>query len=369
MPKNVKRLLVGLGVIALAVGGAALASGAVANADTSCSGPISTHTDRPDSGHHGDWADLSLTRSVVICSTGTANHYTATITDDGSLTTRDGQSPREGKPLAAGATGTVHGTYAWTFVAENLDLTKLVSPPADTTTGNWLKELVKASGGKWCSGSGSDYTWTYTTCAEKWVDSSSNDDGTAADAGDITGLKCTKPVTPELVKGKCTGANEQSATTLTVPQTEGIQYQDGSGNVSGTISLKPNQEFTLFAHVLAGYTVVDLPAGWFDTGDGYDFAIKLTAPEALNCAPSTTPSTPAPPSTTAPKPSAPTHKASHHAVAPTSPQSPAVSPAAKTSSLASTGAQTGLFGGIALGLLGLGGLALLAGRRRRGDHS
>jgi hypothetical protein len=365
MQKFFKRALIGLGVIALAITGAAVASGAVANADAPSCGTTSTHTDRPDNGHFGHWADLSLTRSVEICTTGDANHYTATITDDGTLTTLDGQSPREGKPLAAGATGTVHGTYAWAFVAENLDLTKLVSPAANTTTGNWLKELVKASGGKWCGGEGGVYNWTYVTCAEKWVDASSNDDGSAVDAADITGLKCTKPVTPSFVAAKCTGANEQSDTTFTVPSTKGIQYQDGGGNVSGIVSLKPNQEFTLFAHVLAGYTVVDLPKGWFDTGDGYDFAIKLTAPAALNCAPSTTPTTPAPPSTTAPKPPA-THATSHHAAAVTSPQSPAVSPAAKTSSLASTGARTGLLGGIAVALLGLGGLALLAGRRRHG---
>jgi len=363
MSKLAKKLLVGVGVIGLAVLGAAVATGGVANAAAPSCATTSTHTDRPDNGHFGNWADLSLTRSVEVCSTGTANHYTATITDDGSLTTLDGQSPREGKPLAVGATGTVHGTYAWTFVAENLDLTKLVSPAADTTTNNWLKELVKASGGKWCSGSGGAYNWTYTTCAEKWVDASNNDDGSAADAGDITGIKCVKPVAPELVKGKCTGANEQSDTTFTVPVTEGIQYQDGSGNVSGTVSIKPSKEYTLFAHILAGYKVVDLPSGWFDTGDGYDFAIKLTAPDALDCAPKTTP----PPSSTPPAthPSTPVkHVVSHHAQS-VAPVAVVTTPSQKSQSLAFTGSQTPLYGSVALGLLGLGGLALLAGRRRR----
>lgn len=362
MPK-LKNVLIGLGVIALAVLGAAVATGGVANAVAPSCATTSTHTDRPDNGHHGYWADLSLTRTVEVCSTAIANHYTATITDDGSLVTKAAQSPRAGVDLPAGVTGTVHGTYAWTFVAENLDLTKLVSPAADTTTGNWLKELVKASGGKWCSGEGGAYNWTYTTCAEKWIDASDNDDGSAADAGDITGIKCTTPVTPDLAKGKCTGANEQSDTTFVVPETEGVQYQDGSGNVSGTVSIKPSKEYTLFAHILAGYKVVDLPSGWFDTGNGYDFAIKLTAPAALDCAPTPTPT----PSTTPPVkvPTTPAkHVVTHHAQS-VAPVAAVTTPSQKSQSLAFTGSQTPLFGGIAAGLLALGSLALVAGRRRR----
>lgn len=156
-------------------------------------GDTSVSTTRPDSGHHGDWATLVLVRSVHVCRT-SENHYTATITDDGTLITLDSASPRQGLPLAAGTTGTVHGTYDWTFVAENLNLDALVSPDPDTKTGVWLEELVKASGGKWCSGSGHEYIWTYITCSEQWVDASSNDDGQVDTAGDITGKACPTPV-------------------------------------------------------------------------------------------------------------------------------------------------------------------------------
>jgi len=152
-------------------------------------GDTSTQTTRPDSGHHGDWATLILTRKTHVCRTA-EDTYTATISDDGTLTTLASLSPRDGVSLTAGTTGEVHGTYDWTFTAKNLNLDALVSPSADTTTSTWLQELVKASGGEWCNGEGHEYIWTYTTCSEKWVDASNNNDGQDGSAGDITGKKC-----------------------------------------------------------------------------------------------------------------------------------------------------------------------------------
>jgi len=152
-------------------------------------GDVSVSTTRPDSGHHGDWATLALMRSTQICRTA-ENTYTAVITDDGTLTTLASLSPRQGLPLAAGITGTVHGTYNWTLVAENLNLDNLISPAADTKTGAWLETLVTASGGKFCSDVAHEYNWTYVTCSEQWIDASSNDDGQADTAGDITGKAC-----------------------------------------------------------------------------------------------------------------------------------------------------------------------------------
>jgi LPXTG-motif cell wall-anchored protein len=216
-----------------------IATGGIANADPTVGqcGDTSTSTTRPDNGHFGPWATLVLTRSVHVCRTADSA-YTGVIADNGSLTTLTSKSPRTGVDLVAGVKGTVLGTYNWTFTAESLNLDNLVSPAANTATGDWLKELVIASGGNWGAGTGHEYTWTYTTCAEKWIDASNNNDGLDVAAGDITGIRCISSA-PTFIDGKC-----QSGGYL-LNQIQFPYVNHGSWTLNGTkIVQGPNESIT-----------------------------------------------------------------------------------------------------------------------------
>lgn len=171
------------------------------------------------------------------------------------------------------------------------------------------------------------------------------------------------PVTPQVTTGSCTDG-KQGDDTVTIPVTEGIKYQDWQGNVSGTVNVKPGDTFELFALPEAGSQLGDLPNGWSLVND-YTAHIKITGP-VVTCESSTptpTPSTSVPPVKVPTTPLPVKHVVSHVAAAPVAPA--VTTPSQKSSGLAFTGSEAPLYGSIALGLLGLGGLALLAGRRRR----
>lgn len=198
-------------VAALALGGlVAVASPAAATepCSSSASSPrksASTLKSRPDNGNHGVWALDTLTRTVTISvalrpATG-AWSYHADVVDKGAFVTQAGaaNSPREGLAVTGGRNGTTDGHFTADFTAEacfaNFKDTyggKEYSGTAPTETSNWVKGLW---GGDDFHGTAinDDWTWTYRTCVEKWVDAANNNDGADPDAGDIRGGACPVP--------------------------------------------------------------------------------------------------------------------------------------------------------------------------------
>jgi LPXTG-motif cell wall-anchored protein len=189
-------------------------------------------TDRPDGGNHGVWATDSITRKVVltggpgyvlpdaaakvaqarsaqpdvtICTLvekfGLSWNYTAKVTDKGTFVTVDGKSPNAGKDLKAGTKGTVEGSFTATFTAPAHWCTfdpkalqgKTVKGDQAPKTSEWVKSLFTA--GFDGNSINDDWSWTYTTCAEKWWDAAdpASNDGETDAAGDITGMVCVEP--------------------------------------------------------------------------------------------------------------------------------------------------------------------------------
>lgn len=200
------------GLLVLAAAGPAQA---VAAPD--CKTAVSHLVDRPDNGHGtpSTWALDTVTRTVKVCHVEDTPApavakavpidtwtYTATLVDEGTFVTKGGAtgSPNAGVAIAAGMKGTIHGeaTFAkFTAMHDFLGWVdafdgKTFTGSAPSGTNDWIKNL-------WSDGFGgtqiTNYKWTYTTCSEKWVDSSeeSNGDGTADSAGDITGKACPSP--------------------------------------------------------------------------------------------------------------------------------------------------------------------------------
>jgi hypothetical protein len=184
-----------------------------------------TLTDRADGGNHGVWATDTITRTVAltggpeyvqppaaakdaqpnVCTfvekLGLRWNYTAKVTDTGKFVTLDGKSPNAGKDLKAGTKGTVGGSFTATFTApahwctfEDKALNgKTVKGDQAPKTSEWVKSLF--TDGFTGASINNDWTWTYTTCSEKWwdaADAKSNDGETDA-AGDITGKACSVP--------------------------------------------------------------------------------------------------------------------------------------------------------------------------------
>lgn len=198
------RRIVTLAVVA--VGAAALAP-AAATASTS-TGVCHVTVTKTDNGHGipSAWADLVLHRATTA--TKTATGYSVHLADKGHLWTRKGA----GSPNGTGASikrrvgGSVVGSYDLTVTGGTLNC-KTGDPSASST------EYVKSLFGKDAQVSGGAYSWTYTTCREKWVDSSANSDGQGAGAGNITGLRCAKPSPSPTPSGSVT----PSPTTSTPP--------------------------------------------------------------------------------------------------------------------------------------------------------
>lgn len=145
---------------------------------------VHDHITKTDTGHGtpAEWADLSLNRTTTVCGSNVK------LVDVGTLWTR----PGAGTPNGAGGTiahrvhGTVHGTYALTVTGGTL-----AHRHGDTSLSStaYVKSLFSDS----ATVTGGTYTWTYTTrCGERWVDSSTNNDGQGAAAGNITGRACPR---------------------------------------------------------------------------------------------------------------------------------------------------------------------------------
>lgn len=117
--------------------------------------------------------------------------YEARIDDVGSFTTLTAGSPRQNKPNTAGLQGTETGYATWTFYADTPFVDQLLTDTdydysaSAPKTPEWYK-LMFIGETNFYGAKMTAYSWTYKApCDQQWVDSSSNHDGTDADAGDI----------------------------------------------------------------------------------------------------------------------------------------------------------------------------------------
>ena len=194
-----------------------------------------TLTDRDESGNHGVWAHDRLVRTVVLtggpayvvpegaaaldakvatgdglCESvkalGLRWKYHAEVRDAGSFVTLAGSalSPNDGLALASGVKGEVVGKFTADFEAPahwcSFDASALAGKTvkgADAPkTSTWVSSLFTSG----FSGDSinNDWSWTYTTCVEKWWDAADpkSHDGELDKAGDITGKACPTPSVP-----------------------------------------------------------------------------------------------------------------------------------------------------------------------------
>jgi hypothetical protein len=207
-----------------------LAFPAAASADSPSDTVVATSTsyltNRPDSGNHGDWATDKITRVVEIhrvgdvkeCdefdgpnNTATMNTqdeqgealcglYYGVIKDSGTFTTIPGDhsSPNAGVKLLD-QTGTLTGgATTKKFVAHFIgkgwaDGQTFDGANGGASTSEWVSKYFDHFSSKKPYDFGQDWGWTYKTCTEQWVDSSTNGDGAHPDDGDITGKACPAP--------------------------------------------------------------------------------------------------------------------------------------------------------------------------------
>lgn len=208
------RLLGAGAILAVSGGGVAVASPAHATAPECDAGPktVVTHlVNRPDNGQHGVWALDTFDRTVTIKKVEAIQpalraavatwSYQAVVADKGAFVTNGGTnlSPNKGVKLAAGVKGQMVGGFTVDFTAPkcfngfkgNFDA-KTYSDTAPTSTGKWVAEVWGGEGFH-TDDPTANYSWTYTTCSQTWLEAYNNDDGKAAGAGDITGKPCASP--------------------------------------------------------------------------------------------------------------------------------------------------------------------------------
>jgi hypothetical protein len=183
-----KKLLAVVG--ATAVGVLAVPAAASAHtAQTECQ-VVHDHIAKTDNGHGtpSAWADLSLNRTTRLCGSEEAG-YKVLLVDRGTLQTRPGAGTPNGTggQIADRVPGSVYGVY---------HLTVSGGTPAHDhgNTSASSTEYVKSLFSDGATVTGGDYAWAYKTkCGEHWLDSSKNNDGQGAAAGNITGKTCGKP--------------------------------------------------------------------------------------------------------------------------------------------------------------------------------
>lgn len=162
-------------------------------------------TGRDDNGHGSPslWAHDDFTRLATVnrdhavsaskcgASATACYFYTGSLTDNGTFATISGaKSPNAGVSIS----GMLHGAFSGVVGVEFFaDASPTTAPPNSAGNGvsttDWVKQFF-AAGTHFGSISLPNYTFTYgpTSTCQMWVDSSSNGDGTATGAGDITGV-------------------------------------------------------------------------------------------------------------------------------------------------------------------------------------
>jgi hypothetical protein len=123
--------------------------------------------------------------------------YHAKVSDKGTFITQAGDelSPRAGVALLGDVPGTMTGGFTADFTAPahwcSFNPSRLDGKTLDGTdapgSSEWLKCLFGDLKG---SPQNRDWSWTYKTCTEQWIDAADNNDGQDEEAGDITGKPC-----------------------------------------------------------------------------------------------------------------------------------------------------------------------------------
>ena len=209
---NLSRVI-GAGAAAVAAVTVLGISGGAAHA---APGTVTAHTyvsNRPDGGNGGTWAYDDFTRTLTVKVAAVQNpadakagltDYTARVTDGGQFNAIVGMlAPNQAVPgvkITGSVRGGMHGSISYTVTAPSADTLTGTVPATEndnfgapaTTTGNWPKLAFASPAGVTVT-ENSDWTWTYTTRCETWVDSAANGDGNLLADGNITGKSCTPP--------------------------------------------------------------------------------------------------------------------------------------------------------------------------------
>jgi hypothetical protein len=245
------------GILIAGIGGTTLAASATTTASTAISGSITattTVTNHPDNGGAGQWATDAYTRTLTVspaaasvCSGDTIlkagfsaaidSCYVATVSDTGTFKTIVGaKAPDQGSPASNAVIGSiVEGTFTggatYDVYALNTDIltnstvlkTQDGTPTGfGTTSGTWPEQAFSVTGGAPAADAkaayttgGVDWSWTYKTACESWVDAGTSGDGQVPGDGNITGLQnCTDtPATvPTVSNGHVLTVNNNRAT-------------------------------------------------------------------------------------------------------------------------------------------------------------
>jgi len=211
---NIRNAALASAAAVAALAGAGLAA-APAHAALSTTTLVTRITDRPDSGNGGTWAYDNLDRTLTV--TVNPNQagvpagftgYTATVSDTGSFTAiQSNDTPNQstaGLTISHPVKGSVSGGVSYTVTAPDTD--SLVaqaapaseddhfnSPSGEDTTGLWPEQAFESTAGVTVT-MGTDWSWTYQTGCQTWIDSQADGDGNTPADGNITGKVCPVPV-------------------------------------------------------------------------------------------------------------------------------------------------------------------------------
>jgi hypothetical protein len=224
------KLLAGAAVAtgSLALPAVALALPAAAQTQLPKCSTVHDHINKTDNGHGtpSAWADLSLNRTTTVCGD------KVVLVDKGTLLTRTGAGTPNGigGQILGRVPGVVRGVYHLTVSGGTL-----AHQHGDTSLSS--TEYVKSLFSEGTTVTGGAYAWAYATRCERWLDSSKNDDGQGAAAGNITGKPCGKPShsptptpTPTSTSPSDDGGSTPTAVPSGAPQTG--DGSSGGGNAA-----------------------------------------------------------------------------------------------------------------------------------------
>jgi len=164
------------------------------NTAPTCTTYVRHITGDSDSGIGTYWATDTYSSTYKVCQT-TPGTYAVTRTDDGTFTTFGGASPSGSGTVAAGETGTFHGTWTGIVVTGSVTATSTDLGSVDfqcNTSGvcaNQSSSLAQIFGPGYNADFPETWVWTYNLCDQSWVNSA---DG---NSGNIEGSpSCPKPV-------------------------------------------------------------------------------------------------------------------------------------------------------------------------------
>lgn len=222
---RVSRRLAAAGAVGALALSAGLAAAGSANAESlpvpSVFFSAVTHVvnDR-DTGADGAWADVDFTRTITVSADTAAvvvagqTAYSAAVSDKGTFVTIKGAATPNGFVPGLTEANSVKGTFSgsanYVFYAPDGDVpaegnvaTSVDDHGVKPTTGpdstnQWYLQAfpaaeqaaVTADTAARSAGIVDNWSWTYSTGCEKWVDSAADNDGQNAADGNITGKIC-----------------------------------------------------------------------------------------------------------------------------------------------------------------------------------